>query len=73
VSVDEEVLLVIATSVFALATAWAAWVSKSLVAIMATLSGAESKAVAMGQDLTEVRTDMADHEVRIRGLETHRG
>jgi len=55
----------VAASMFALATAWAAWVSKTLVAILSVMNGTE-------EQIETIEVAVADHEVRIRGLETHR-
>ena len=61
-SVDEELLLMAASSSFALATAWAAWVSKTLVAILSVMRRAE-------EQIETIEGMVADHETRIRGLE----
>jgi len=62
VTVDEEVLLMVAASMFALATAWAAWVSKTLITILSVMRRTE-------EQIETIEGTVADHETRIRGLE----
>jgi len=60
-TLDETVVLLFA-STMTVATAWAAWVSKTLIAILTVMRGTETDVAAL-QATTE------DHETRIRGLE----
>jgi len=60
-TVDQTVLLLFA-SAMTVATAWAAWVSKTLIAILTVMRGTE-------RDVQALQTVTEDHETRIRGLE----
>lgn len=58
----DQVMMLALAAMMTLGTAWAAWVSKALITILAELQGNAHR-------LDTLEGDVADHETRIRGLE----
>lgn len=65
----DALFVLLAASTFTLATAWAAWVSKTLVSMMTLLQQTEGRIDLLAAELVTIETDVADHEVRLRAIE----